>query len=135
MSFQAFQSLHKYFRLFDDLNEVYNDLITKSINIKAKNIDEGTLILSLFVTINNINHEIDITLKKKELDKYKDIDIIKSNYIEMKKELDKFKADLPPQNPNSPPQLIQGPPLFQQNDQFIQPQNPFGPQTPFFGNK
>ena len=47
--------------------------------------------LFLNVNINKNNHEINIILNKRELDKYKDIDIIMSNYLEMKKELDELK--------------------------------------------
>ena len=91
MSFHAFQSLHKYYRFFDNLDEIYKDLIKRNINIKEENINQGTLILSLNISINNNSHQINITLNKKEIDKYKDIDIIMSNYIEMKKELDEVK--------------------------------------------
>ena len=90
-SFQAFQDLHKYFRLFDDLNEIYNDLIKSNIGIKSDENEQAKLILFLNVNINKNNHEINIILNKRELDKYKDIDIIMSNYLEMKKELDELK--------------------------------------------
>ena len=43
------------------------------------------------VNINKNNYDINIILNKKELDKIKDIDIIISNYIQMKKELDELK--------------------------------------------
>ena len=90
-SYQEFQNLHKYYRFFDNLNEIYKDLIKSNINIKEENINQGTLILYLKININNNIYEINITLNKKELDKYKDIDIIMSNYFEMKKELDELK--------------------------------------------
>ena len=91
LSFQAFQDLHKYFRFFDDLNEIYYDLIKSNIGIKNEEIDKGKLTLFINVNINKNNYEINIILNKRELDKYKDIDIIMSNYIEMKKELDELK--------------------------------------------
>ena len=90
-SYQEFQNLHKYYRFFDNLNEIYKDLIKSNLNIKEENINQGTLILYLKININNNIYEINITLNKKELDKYKDIDIIMSNYVEMKKELDELK--------------------------------------------
>lgn len=90
-SYQEFQNLHKFYRFFDNLNEIYEDLIKSDINIKEENINERTLILYLKININNNIYEINITLNKKELDKYKDIDTILSNYIEMKKELDELK--------------------------------------------
>ena len=36
ISFQAFKDLHKYFRLFDNLGEIYNDLIKSNIGIKSE---------------------------------------------------------------------------------------------------
>ena len=90
-SFQAFQDLHKYFRFFDDLNEIYNDLIKSNIGIKNEEIDKGKLTLFLNININKNNHEINIILNKRELDKYKDIDIIIANYLAMKKELNELK--------------------------------------------
>ena len=91
ISFQAFKDLHKYFRLFDNLSEIYNDLIKSNIAIKSEEINQGKLTLFVNVNINKNNHEINIILNKRELDKYKDIDIIISNYKEMKKELDELK--------------------------------------------
>jgi len=91
VSFQAFQDLNKYFRFFDNLSEIYNDLIKSNIGIKSEDINQGKLSLFINVNINKNNHEINIILNKRELDKYKDIDIIISNYLEMKKELDELK--------------------------------------------
>ena len=91
ISFQAFKDLHKYFRLFDNLGEIYNDLIKSNIAIKNEEINQGKLTLFINVNINKNNHEINIILNKRELDKYKDMDIILSNYKEMKKELDELK--------------------------------------------
>ena len=91
LSFETFQDLHKYFRLFDNLNEIYNDLVNSNIGIKSEDIEQGKVTLFLNVNINKNNHEINIILNKRELDKYKDIDIIMSNYLEMKKELDELK--------------------------------------------
>ena len=90
LSFETFQDLHKYFRLFDNLNEIYNDLVNSNIGIKSEDIEQGKVTLFLNVNINKNNHEINIILNKRELDKYKDIDIIMSNYLEMKKELDEL---------------------------------------------
>ena len=81
--------MHKYFRFFDNLSEIYEDLIKNSINIKE--INEKELIILFNVNINKNNYDINIILNKKELDKIKDIDIIISNYIQMKKELDELK--------------------------------------------
>ena len=91
ISFQAFKDLNKYFRFFDNLSEIYNDLIKSNIGIKSEEINQGKLTLLINVNINKNNYEINIILNKRELDKYKDIDIIMSNYIEMKKELDELK--------------------------------------------
>ena len=119
-SFQAFQNLHKYFRFFDNLNEIYNDLIKSNINIKEENINQGTLILLLNININNNNYEINITLNKKELDKYKDIDIIMSNYIEMKKELDELKQKFGINNDeNNENNLFKGSVIFKNNIKYI----------------
>ena len=81
--------MHKYFRFFDNLSEIYEDLIKNSINIKE--INEKELIILFNVNINKNNYDINIILNKKELDKIKDIDIIISNYIQLKKELDELK--------------------------------------------
>ena len=94
LSFETFQDLHKYFRLFDNLNEIYNDLVNSNIGIKSEDIEQGKVTLFLNVNINKNNHEINIILNKRELDKYKDIDIIMSNYLEMKKELDELKKKI-----------------------------------------
>ena len=91
LSFKAFQEVHKYFRFFDDLNEIFNDLINSNIGIKNEEINQEKIILFYNVNINKNNYEINIILNKRELDKYKDIDIIISNYLEMKKELDELK--------------------------------------------
>ena len=91
ISFQAFKDLHKYFRFFDNLSEIYNDLIKSNIGIKSEDINQGKLSLFINVNINKNNHEINIILNKRELDKYKDIDIIIANYLEMKKELNELK--------------------------------------------
>jgi len=91
ITFQEFQDLNRYFRFFDNLSEIYNDLIKSNIGIKSEDINQAKLTLFLNVNINKNNHEINIILNKRELDKYKDIDIIMSNYIEMKKELDELK--------------------------------------------
>ena len=88
-TYQDFLNLHKYFRFFDNLSEIYEDLIKNSINIKE--INEKELIILFNVNINKNNYDINIILNKKELDKIKDIDIIISNYIQMKKELDELK--------------------------------------------
>ena len=93
--------MHKYYRFFDNLREIYNDLIKSKIDIKNEDINKGTLILYLNVNINQNNYEINITLNKKELDKYKDIDIIMSNYIAMKKELDELKQKFNINNNNN----------------------------------
>ena len=49
------------------------------------------MVLSFKVVINKDNYEINIILDGKKLDKVKDIDIIITNYKEMKKELDTLK--------------------------------------------
>ena len=118
-SFQAFQNLHKYYRFFDNLNEIYKDLIKSNINIKEENINQGTLILFLKININNNNYEINITLNKKELDKYKDIDIIMSNYIEMKKELDELKQIFGINADNNDANLFKDSTIFKNNTKYI----------------
>ena len=95
IAYQDFLNLHKYFRFFDNLNEIYNDLIKGKIIIKE--IDESNkknITLIYKVNINNNNYDINFVLNKKELDKIKDIDIIISNYYLMKKELDELKKRL-----------------------------------------
>ena len=95
ISYQDFLNIHKYFRLFDTINEIYNDLIKGNIIIKE--IDESNknnLNLIYKININNNNYDINFTLNKKELDKTKDIDIIISNYYLMKKELNELKQTL-----------------------------------------
>ena len=92
LSFQDFSNLHKYFRFFDNLNEIYEDIIKNSINLKEYiNNNEKNVNIYFNVNINKSDYEINISLNKKELDKVKDIDIIISNYIMMKKELDELK--------------------------------------------
>ena len=86
--------MHKYYRFFDNLGEIYNDIIKSEIKIKSEDMNKGNLTLYLTVNINKDIYEINISLNKKELDKYKDIDIIMENYIEMKKELDKSNNNL-----------------------------------------
>ena len=81
ISYQDFLNIHKYFKLFDTINEIYNDLIKGNIIIKE--IDESNknnLNLIYKININNINCDINFTLNKKELDKTKYIDIIILNY-------------------------------------------------------
>ena len=56
LSFQAFKELHKYYRFFDNLREIYNDLIKSKIDIKNEEINKGTLILYLNVNINQNNY-------------------------------------------------------------------------------
>ena len=95
ISYQDFLNIHKYFKLFDTINEIYNDLIKGNIIIKE--IDESNknnLNLIYKININNNNYDINFTLNKKELDKTKDIDIIISNYYLMKKELNELKQTL-----------------------------------------
>jgi hypothetical protein len=91
LTFQDFMNLHKYFRFFDNLTEIYNDLIKNDIKIKEIDDNKKILILAFNVNINKDNYELKINLNKKELDKVKDIDIIISNYIKMKNELDEIK--------------------------------------------
>ena len=58
LSFETFQDLHKYFRLFDNLNEIYNDLVNSNIGIKSEDIEQGKVTLFL-----NVNIIIKINLK------------------------------------------------------------------------
>ena len=90
-TYKDFLNLHKYFRLFDNIKEIYDDLLLKKIVIKEEDSNKGELILKVNFSINNINNEINLILKKKELDKIKDIDLILENYMLMKKELDELK--------------------------------------------
>ena len=80
LSFQEFLKLHKYFRLFDNLNEIYEDIIKMDINIKDINTNKGEITLIINIVINNNKSEINFVLNKKDIDKNKDIDIIISNY-------------------------------------------------------
>ena len=100
LSFQEFLKLHKYFRLFDNLNEIYEDIIKMDINIKDINTNKGEITLIINILINNSKSEINFFLNKKDIDKNKDIDIIISNYNLLKKEydelLEKYKRLLPP---------------------------------------
>jgi len=79
--------LHKYFRFFDNLDEIYEDIIKTNINSN----DDLTINISTIKIKFNDNIIIKIFFNKKKLDKVKDIDIIISNYIMMKKELDELK--------------------------------------------
>ena len=91
---QDFLNLHKYFRLFDNLSEIYEDLIKFDINIKDINGKKGEIIIFNNVVINNNKSEIDFILNKIELDKIKDVDIIISNYNLLKKEYDELLKKL-----------------------------------------
>ena len=114
LSFESFKNLHKYFRFFDNLGEIYNDIIKSEIKIKSEDNKKGTLTIYLKVNINKDFYEINITLNKKELDKYKDIDIIMANYYEMKKELDEIKQIFLSNNV-----LFNDSNLLKKNGQFI----------------
>lgn len=92
LSYQDFSKLHKYYRFFDNLDEIYEDIIKSNMSINGDiNNNQDTIKISFNVNINKNDYEINIILNKKELDKVKDIDIILSNYIMMKKELDELK--------------------------------------------
>ena len=84
LSHQDFSKLHKYFRFFDNLDEIYEDIIKNNINLKDDIINNKSEIKINF-NVNNNNYEINISLNKKELDKIKDIDIILLNYIDEKR--------------------------------------------------
>ena len=92
--------MHKYFRFFDNLSEIYDDLIKSDLTIKEIDDNNRILVLRFNVTINKANYEINIKLNKKELHKVKDIDIIISNYKKMKNELDELNDKIN----NKPPQ-------------------------------
>ena len=91
LTLHDFVNLHKYFRFFDNLSEIFDDIIKNELIIKEINDIKKILVLSFKVVINKDNYEINIILDGKELDKVKDIDIIITNYKEMKKELDALK--------------------------------------------
>ena len=91
LSFQQFLNLHKYFRFFDNLKEIYDDLINNKEDIKVKDVKLDKITLLLKVNINKNGYEINFELDKKELDKVKDIDLILYNYNMMKKELDELQ--------------------------------------------
>ena len=91
LSFQQFLNLHKYFRFFDNLSEIYDDLINNKADIKIKDVKSDKISLLLKVKVNKNDYEINFELDKKEFDKIKDIDIILYNYNMMKKELDELK--------------------------------------------
>ena len=69
LSFETFQDLHKYFRLFDNLNEIYNDLVNSNIGIKSEDIEQGKVTLFLNVNINKNNHEIILNIDFQENNK------------------------------------------------------------------
>ena len=100
LSNQEFLKISKYFRLFDNLNEIYEDFINKDINVKDINTKKDEITLFINIAINNNKKEIIFVLNKKYIDKNKDIDIILSNYNLLKKEydelLEKYKKLLPP---------------------------------------
>lgn len=88
--FQQFLNTHKYFRFFDNLSEIYDDLINSKEDIKVKDVKSNKITLLLKVNIKKNDYEINFELDKKELNKIKDIDLIISNYNMMKKELDEI---------------------------------------------
>ena len=114
LSFESFKNLHKYYRFFDNLGEIYNDIIKSEIKIKSEDMNKGNITLYLTVNINKDIYEINISLNKKELDKYKDIDIIMANYIEMKKELDEIKQQFKLND-----KLFNDSNLLKKNNQYI----------------
>ena len=90
-TYHQFLNLHKFFRMFDNLNEIYCELIKGNITIKNINQDNKDAIILVYkLNINNNISDINFTLNKKDLDKIKDIDIIISNYYLMKKELEEL---------------------------------------------
>ena len=91
ISFQQFLNTHKYFRFFDNLSEIYDDLINNKADMKIKDVKSDKITLLLKVKINKNDYEINFDLDKKEFDKIKDIDLILYNYNMMKKELDELK--------------------------------------------
>ena len=90
LSNQEFLKISKYFRLFDNLNEIYEDFINKDINVKDINTKKDEITLFINIAINNNKKEIIFVLNKKYIDKNKDIDIILSNYNLLKKEYDEL---------------------------------------------
>ena len=114
LSFESFKNLHKYYRFFDNLGEIYNDIIKSEIKIKSEDMNKGNITLYLTVNINKDIYEIKISLNRKELDKYKDIDIIMANYIEMKKELDEIKQQFKLND-----KLFNDSNLLKKNNQYI----------------
>ena len=91
-TYQEFLNKHKFFRVFDNLKEIYSELIKGNISIKNINQNNNESIIIIYtININNNYSEINFTLNKKEIDQKRDIDIIISNYFLMKKELEGLK--------------------------------------------
>lgn len=63
LSFETFQDLHKYCRLFDNLNEIYNDLVNCNIGIKSEDIEQGKVTLFLNVNIITVIYLEDLPVK------------------------------------------------------------------------
>ena len=88
LSFNDFKNLNKYFRMFDSLKELENDLIGlyNSQKIEISNIFENSLNLCINV-LTLENNQVFIQLKKVELNDKEKINRILEENSEIKKEL------------------------------------------------
>ena len=102
INFNEFKNLNKYFRMFDNLKELEQDLIglSNSKKIEIINVSENEILLCINVLTLDNNKTI-IQLKKTELkDKelinllFKEIENIKNENKEIKKENEEIKNDL-----------------------------------------
>lgn len=87
--------------MFDNLEEIFQDILNIKLDIKNIDINKGEAILFIKVIINNNSHDINFVLKKKNLDKIKDIDFIISNYNLLKQEYNRLKQKYEPDYPYS----------------------------------
>ena len=88
-SLENLKSMNKYFKMFDTLNELENDLISiiKENNIEINNVSDNQILLQLKILARNDNI-VTIILKKVEIDdKYK-INFLFNKFEELKQNIE-----------------------------------------------
>ena len=85
-SLDDFKKMNKYFKMFDDLNELENDLINtiKENNIEIKNIIEKEILINIKVFARN-NNIVTIKLKQAEINEKDKINILFQKIEELEK--------------------------------------------------
>ena len=86
-SLDDFKKMNKYFKMFDDLNELENDLINtiKENNIEITNIIEKEILINLKVFARN-NNIVTIKLKQAEINEKDKINILFQKIEELEKD-------------------------------------------------